>query len=66
MATYCVICREPLVSVTHIPRTMRFYLSAASADRALVAAAEENPECRVLGIEPSDRIAAGHDGVHAA
>jgi hypothetical protein len=36
-------------------RTIRFYLSAASADRALTAAAEENPGFRVLGIEPSDR-----------
>ena len=57
MTAYCVVCREPVGAVTHIRRTIRFYLSAASAHRALLAAAEENPEFRVLGIEPGDHLA---------
>ena len=54
MTPYCVVCRGP---VAQNRRTIRFYLSAASADRALAAAAEENPGFRVLGIEPSGRAA---------
>jgi hypothetical protein len=54
MTPYCVVCRGP---VAQNRRTIRFYLSAPSADRALAAAAEENPGFRVLGIEPGDRLA---------
>jgi len=54
MTAYCVVCRGP---VAQNRRTIRFYLSAASAERALAAAAEENPGFRVLGIEPCDRVA---------
>ncbi len=56
MAAYCVVCRGPVVDLAQNRRTIRFYLSAASADRALTAAAEENPGFRVLGIEPGDRV----------
>ena len=53
MTAYCVVCRGP---VAQNRRTIRFYLSAASAERALAAAAEENPGFRVLGIEPGDHV----------
>ncbi len=56
MAAYCVVCRGPVVDLAQNRRTIRFYLSAASAERALVAAAEENPGFRVLGIEPNDHV----------
>ena len=53
MTAYCVVCRGP---VAQNRRTIRFYLSASSADRALAAAAEENPGFSVLGIEPREHI----------
>jgi hypothetical protein len=53
MTAYCVVCRGP---VAQNCRTIRFYLSAASAERALAAAAEENPGFRVLGIEPGEHV----------
>jgi hypothetical protein len=50
--TYCVIlCRPPLFPVD-CPRTKCFYLSEASADRAVVTASVENPRWRVIGVEP--------------
>jgi hypothetical protein len=53
MNTYCVIlCRGPLFDPTH-PRTKRLYLSAPTADRALVTASNENPQWRVVGVEPT-------------
>jgi hypothetical protein len=55
MAAYCVVCRGPVVDLAQNRRTIRFYLSAPSAVRALAVAAEENPGFRVLGIEPVDR-----------
>ena len=57
MTAYCVVCRGPLANFPQNRRTIRFYLSAASAERALAAAAEENPGFRVLGIEPGGRAA---------
>jgi hypothetical protein len=54
MTAYCVVCRGP---VAQNRRTIRFYLSATSADRAVAAAAEENPEFQVLGIEPPGQVA---------
>jgi hypothetical protein len=49
---YCVIlCRQPLVS-THYPRSKCFYLSEGSADRAVTTASTENPQWRVVGVEP--------------
>jgi hypothetical protein len=56
MSAYCVVCRGPVVNPPQNRRTMRFYLSATSADRAIAAAAEENPEFQVLGIEPSSQV----------
>ena len=56
MITYCVICRERGVSSGRAP-LIRFYLSSATADRAIQTAEAENPACRVLGIEPVARAA---------
>lgn len=54
MNAYCVIlCRQPFVNPAY-PRTKRFYIGAASADRAIAAASEQNPHFRVMGIEHSD------------
>jgi hypothetical protein len=55
MVAYCVLCRGHVPGSTQSRRTIRFYLSAASAERALIAAADENPGFRVLGIEPCER-----------
>jgi hypothetical protein len=52
MITYCVICRERGVSFVRKAPLIRFYLSSATADRAILTTEAENPECRVLGIEP--------------
>jgi hypothetical protein len=57
MSAYCVVCRGPVANLPQNRRTIRFYLSAPSADRAIAAAAEENPEFRVLGIEPGGQVA---------
>lgn len=54
MITYCVICRERGLSFVRAP-LVRFYLSSATADRAILTTEAENPECRVLGIEPIAR-----------
>jgi hypothetical protein len=49
---YCVLlCRQPFV-LMHYPRTKCFYLSEGSADRAVTTASIENPEWRVIGVEP--------------
>jgi hypothetical protein len=55
MITYCVICREREVSFTRRAPLIRFYLSSAAADRAILITEAENPQCRVLGIEPVAR-----------
>jgi hypothetical protein len=55
MNAYCVILsRLPLVDTTSYARSKRFYLNAATADRAMHIACDENPQFRVMGIEPSD------------
>ena len=52
--TYCVLlCRRPLIGVVRYPRITRFYLSADTADRAVLTASEENPQWRAIGIEPN-------------
>jgi len=66
MTTYCVVCRGRVAGPTQNPRTMRFYLSATSADRAVAAAAQENPGFRVLGIELGDSIAVTQNSPQAA
>ena len=55
MITYCVICRKREVSFVSKASMIRFYLSSDSADRAILTAEAENPQCRVLGIEPVTR-----------
>ncbi len=55
MITYCVICCERGVRSLRKPPLIRFYLSSATADRAILTTEAENPECRVLGIEPVAR-----------
>jgi hypothetical protein len=53
LGTYCVIlCRRPLANPMQYPRTKSFYLSEASADRAVVTASIENPQWRAIGVEP--------------
>ncbi len=55
MNAYCVIlCRQPFVNSACYPRTKRFYVGASTADRAILAAADQNPQFRVIGIEHSD------------
>jgi hypothetical protein len=50
--SYCVIlCRQPSFPV-HYPRTKSFYLSEASADRAVTTASVENARWRAIGVEP--------------
>ncbi len=75
MNAYCVVLRpQSLVNSTY-PRNKRFYLSADSADRAILTASEDNPEWRAIGIEPSglsaprpqsDRSGPAPDNWHAA
>ena len=58
MNTFCVIlCIEPFVNPIRYPRTKRFYLRAATADGAIQTASEDNPQWRVIGVEPSDLFA---------
>ena len=52
MTDYCVLLsHRPFVDPV-IPRTKLFYLSALSADRAVVSAVNENPQWRAIGVEP--------------
>jgi hypothetical protein len=52
VGTYCVVlCRQPAAS-EDLPRTKCFYLSEASADRAIATASAENPRWRAIGVEP--------------
>jgi hypothetical protein len=51
---YCVLLyRQPFVPMLN-PRTKCFYLSEGSADRAVTTASLENPQWRVIGVEPPD------------
>jgi hypothetical protein len=55
MNAYCVILRrQPLVSTTSYARSKRFYLTAPTADRAMLLAVDENPQFLAIGIEPGD------------
>jgi hypothetical protein len=56
MSAFCVILRPSLGEQLH-PRTKRCYLRAGSADRAIVAASEDNPDWQPIGIEPSGLFA---------
>src|ERR1700739_3881241 len=66
MNAYCVIlCRLPFVNPMHYPHMKRFYLSASTADRAMLTAADENRQWRVIGIEPSNLFARLPEGDHS-
>jgi hypothetical protein len=53
--TYCVVlCRRPCANPMQYPRTKSFYLSEASADRAVVTASIENPQWSAIGVEPNN------------
>jgi hypothetical protein len=54
MNAYCVILRRALDTATHQPRIKRFYVGAPTADRAMLAASDQHPHFRVMGIEHSD------------
>ncbi len=66
MSTYCVVVRVPAGKDAHAFHTTRVYLSAVSADRAMLAAAQEIPHSRILVIEPGEYTRLVHDGSHAA
>jgi hypothetical protein len=54
----CVIlCPEPLVNPVSYPRAKCFFLRAPSANGAIQAALADNPQWRVIGIEPRDLFA---------
>lgn len=58
MNAYCVIFRPRLsVGPMHYPGTKRCYLRADTADRAIFIATADNPQWRVIGIEPGDMAA---------
>ncbi len=55
MNAYCVLLRrQPAVSTTSNARSKRFYLTAPTADRAMLIAVDENPQFVAIGIEPGD------------
>jgi hypothetical protein len=55
MNAYCVLLRrQPSVSTTSYARSKRFYLTAPTADRAMLIAVDENPQFLAIGIEPGD------------
>jgi hypothetical protein len=58
MNPYCVIfCPEPLVNPVCYPRKMCLFLRAPTADGAIQNASDNNPQWRVIGIEPSHLFA---------
>jgi hypothetical protein len=57
MNTYCVILRPQFLVNPVQTRVKRCYLEADSAERAIVTALEDNPEWRVIGIEPRGMFA---------
>jgi hypothetical protein len=57
MNAYCVILRPfSWVEFTN-SRTKRCYVRAGTADRAILSAAEDSPEWRPVGVEPSSMFA---------
>ena len=75
MNAYCVVLRPQSVVQPIAPRNKRCYLGADSANRAILTAAADNPEWRVIGVEPSglfaplpqsDRSGARSETGHAA
>jgi hypothetical protein len=57
MNVYCVILRHASLVNVSLPRTKRCYLRAGAADRAIIAAGEEDAGWRPIGIEPSSMFA---------
>ena len=57
MNTYCVVLRPPSLFSFDRLRTRRCYLRAETADWAIRIASDDNPDWRVLGIEPHDLAA---------
>jgi hypothetical protein len=58
MNPYCVIlCPEPLVNPVSYPRAKCFFMRAPSSDGAIQAALADNPQWRVIGIEPDQLFA---------
>jgi hypothetical protein len=57
MNTYCVVLRPPSLFTFDRSRTKRCYLRADTADWAILMASNDNPDWRVLGIEPGDLAA---------
>ena len=54
MNAYCVmLCRQPFVNPAY-PRTKRYYVGAPTAEGAILAAVDDNPHFRVMGVEHSD------------
>ena len=61
MNAYCVIlCRHSFVESTWYPRTKRFYVGDLTANSAIRAASDLNPQFRVLGVEHSDLKPTAH------
>ena len=52
MITYCALSRKRDASSGRKAPRIRLYLSCDAADRAILTTEAENPECRVVGIEP--------------
>jgi hypothetical protein len=58
MNLYCLIlCPEPLVNPVSYPRTKRLFLRSPSADSAIQSASADDPQWRVIGIEPGHLFA---------
>ena len=58
MNPYCVVLSpEPLVNPVSYPRTKCFFLRASTADGAIQTASDDNPQWRVIGIEPGHLFA---------
>lgn len=52
MNAFCVVLRPQSLVNSMRPRNKRCYLGADTANRAILIASEENPEWRVIGVEP--------------
>jgi hypothetical protein len=61
MKAFCVIlCSPSFINPTSYPRTKRFYVGALTANSAISAASDMNPQFRVLGVEHSDLKPTAH------
>jgi hypothetical protein len=63
MNPYCVVlCAKPLVNLAGHQQMKSVYLSAVTAERAIQTALDDNPDCRFVGIEPSNLFARSPQG----